>query len=160
MENGLEQDAAWEHGDTEKCGAYSLKQRRGMGSVREPDEMSGMEDAGRRRGDDTDERTDGAMRDEENRENGAAAELSPRDEENRENGAAVELSPREQRFCEEYLQLGNAALAARRAGFSRTFAKNAARALRRPALRAYLEQKKENAETDGTPALPPVVVMP
>lgn len=52
---------------------------------------------------------------------------------------ANRMTDRQRRFAELYLQLGNASEAAVQAGFKRSYAQAAKR---RPAVQAYLEQRK------------------
>lgn len=55
---------------------------------------------------------------------------------------AYRLTERQRRFADLYLQLGNAAEAAERAGFKRSYAQAAKQ---RPAVRAYIESRLEEA---------------
>lgn len=55
---------------------------------------------------------------------------------------AGKLTERQRRFADLYLQLGNAAEAAERAGFKRSYAQGAKR---QPAVRAYMNARLEEA---------------
>ena len=55
---------------------------------------------------------------------------------------AGKLTERQRKFVELYLQLGNAAEAAERAGFKRSYAQGA---MRQTAVRAYLQQRLDDA---------------
>ena len=55
---------------------------------------------------------------------------------------AGKLTERQRKFVELYLQLGNAAEAAERAGFKRSYAQGA---MRQTAVRAYLQQRLDEA---------------
>lgn len=57
---------------------------------------------------------------------------------------AGRLTERQRRFADLYLQLGNAAEAAERAGFQRSYAQAAKR---QPAVRAYMDARLEEARS-------------
>jgi len=54
----------------------------------------------------------------------------------------AKLTNRQRKFADLYLELGNAAEAAERAGFKRSYAQGA---MRQPAVKAYMEKRLEEA---------------